>query len=416
MKVLLLSYHPPLYQDVVDHVLPSHLKGLAPHVDFILLCMVGSLGEARALTSAVGDHCRRIETVVSPMPAAAVGARPMTPAFLVRGIRNILSAAAASNPWRRLASAPTSFYYSKAYSARLKAIVAEERPDLVHFQDMVTSTHWRDVPDRIPRIFCPVDCISRWYHEAYRVALRPDDKCARYGRFLETRAWERFVIPKFRTTVLVSPTDARWLAGVVPGSRVDVVSLCVDTDHYQPLPVPEDNPSVLFTGVFTYPSNREALGYFVRDILPGIRREVPSLRFHIVGENPDAAIRGLSADRRNVVMDSVADIRSAMAAATVSVAPMRSGTGVKLKVLRAMAMAKPVVATQQGIEGLSDVRDQEHLLVADTSEQFIRHVVRLLRSARMRRQIGDRARTFIIDHHSVESWANRFLQIYQEAV
>ena len=224
------------------------------------------------------------------------------------------------------------------------------------------------------------------------------------------------MIPKFRSTVLVSPTDARWLARVVPGTRIDVVPLCVDTDYYRPLPLPEDDPSVLFTGVFTYPANREALGYFVRDILPGIRRDIPSLKLHIVGANPDAAIRGLSADRRNVVMGSVADIRSAMATATVSVAPMRSGTGVKLKVLRAMAMARPVVSTREGIEGLSGVHDQEHLLIADTPGQFVRHVVRLLQAATLRRQIGERARSFIIHHHSLDGWANRFLQIYREAV
>lgn len=415
MKVLLLSYQPPLYPGV-DYLLPAHLKCLAPHVEFILLSMVRSPVEARTLSAALGEHCRRIDTVVSPMPLPSVSVRQASPAFWLRGMRNVLSVSAAAHPWRRIASAPTHFYYSRSYSARLQSILAEERPDLVHFQDMVTSTHWDDVPAQTPRIFCPVDCISRWFYEGYRAASGAFDKCSLYGRFLETRAWERFAIPKFRTTVLVSATDASWLARSVPGATPAVVPLGIDTDYYRPLTLPEDDPSVLFTGMFTYPANREALRCFVRDILPGIRREIPALRFYVVGENPDAGVRALAADRRNVVTGSVADIRTAMATATVSVAPMRSGTGVKLKVLRAMAMARPVVSTREGIEGLSGVEDQEHLLIADTSEQFVRHAVRLLRTDTLRRQIGERARRFVLDHHGMDGWATRFLQIYRDAV
>lgn len=415
MKVLLLSYHPP-FHPTLDHVVPTHLRCLAPHVEFVLLCMVRSPVEAHALTGSLAPYCRRIETVLSPRPPASVGVRPKTPAYWLRGLRSVLSTSAATHPWTRIASAPTHFYYSRSYSERLRAVVTEEQPDVVHFQDMITSTHWDDVPDWIPRIFCPVDCISRWFHEGYRVASCVIDRWTRYGRFLETRAWERFVIPKFNMTALVSPVDARWLVESVPGGRVTVVPMCVDTEYYRPLPLPEDDPSVLFTGMFTYPSNREAIGYFVRDILPGIRSSVPALKFYVVGENPDASIRGLASDRRNVVTASVEDIRTSMATAAVSVAPMRSGTGVKLKVLRPMAMARAVVSTREGIEGLSGVEDQTHLLVADTPAQFVAHVVRLLRDATLRREVGDRARRFVLERHGMDCWAARFLQIYRDAM
>jgi glycosyltransferase involved in cell wall biosynthesis len=414
VKVLLLSYHPPV-PPAGDHVLPAHVARLASHVEFIWLSLVRSEAEGRQFRDAMGPHCGRIETVVSPMSAGLHDPAGASPASLWCGARNVLSAAQANGVWQTMASAPTAFYYSSAYAARLRALVAEEQPDVVHFQDMATSTHWKDVPADTFTVWCPVDAISRWFHEGWRTAAGPVERWSSHARFLETRAWERVVIPRFDRTIVVSDSDARWLRDVSPAGQVHTIPLCVDTDYFRPQVVVEDHPSILFTGIFTYAANREALAYFARDILPRVRREVPEVKLVVVGKDPDASVRALGQDRRNVVTEWVDDIRPVTASATVSVAPMRSGTGVKLKVLRAMAMGRAVVATSHGADGVVGARDEDTLCIADSPDRFAAQVVALLRSPEQRQRLGERARASVVAHHSVDRWAERFLQIYKGA-
>ncbi|MEJ7926547.1 TIGR03087 family PEP-CTERM/XrtA system glycosyltransferase [Sphingobium sp. AN641] len=125
-----------------------------------------------------------------------------------------------------------------------------------------------------------------------------------------------------------------------------------------------DGPLIVFTGQMDYRPNVEAAQSFARDTMPAIRAMHPQARFAIVGRNPDPAVAMLGQLPGVVVTGSVADTRGWLAAADVVVAPLRIARGVQNKVLEAMAMARPVVASRQAAEGI-DAQAGEHLLVAD---------------------------------------------------
>ena len=164
-------------------------------------------------------------------------------------------------------------------------------------------------------------------------------------------------------------------------SPISVIPNGVDLEYFQPSRAsgPGYIPNrILFTGNMSYRPNVEAVRHFVADILPGIRREIPEVQLYIVGMDPSAAVRRLADGDRVVITGRVEDVRPYFDSAAVAVAPMRVARGLQNKVLEAMAMRVPVVASPAAFAGISAVAGRD-LLVAAEPEEFSRAVITLLR-------------------------------------
>lgn len=186
------------------------------------------------------------------------------------------------------------------------------------------------------------------------------------GRF------EQKVARRADISMFVSPAEAAlFRAGLNdPSVRVMAVSNGIDTVFYDPAgvaPAPfagEPGPHLVFTGQMDYAPNVDAVEHFANAVLPLVRAVHPDAQFHIVGRNPAPAVRALSALPGVDVAGAVADIRPWIASADVVVAPLRIARGIQNKVLEAMAMARPVVASAAAAEGIV-ATPGEHFMVAD---------------------------------------------------
>lgn len=138
-----------------------------------------------------------------------------------------------------------------------------------------------------------------------------------------------------------------------------------------------DGPLIVFTGQMDYRPNIEAVDSFARHTLPAIRTVRPDARFAIVGRNPTKAVQALADLPGVIVSGAVPDVRGWLAAADVVVAPLRIARGVQNKVLEAMAMARPVVASPDAAQGI-DAIDGTHLLVAANPAEEAAKIVALL--------------------------------------
>jgi len=141
----------------------------------------------------------------------------------------------------------------------------------------------------------------------------------------------------------------------------------IDTSFFDPAAFPRiagADPLIVFTGQMDYRPNMEAAERFARRTFPAIRAKHPSALFAIVGRNPGYALRELSRLKNVIVTGTVPDVRPWLAAASVVVAPLDIARGVQNKVLEAMAMARPVVASPAAFEGI-DATPGEHLMVAE---------------------------------------------------
>ena len=195
-------------------------------------------------------------------------------------------------------------------------------------------------------------------------------------------AFERSVAARAETSLFVSEAEAKLFrdkAGL-QGADIRVLQNGVDLDFYDPDACFERldraGPTIVFSGQMDYAPNVDAVTWFADEVLP----LVPGARFVIVGRKPPEAVVRLGRRKRVHVTGEVADVRSWLAAADVIVAPLRIARGIQNKVLEAMAMARPVVASPAAFEGI-EAEPGRDLIVADSAAEQAA-VIRTLLAAR----------------------------------
>lgn len=179
----------------------------------------------------------------------------------------------------------------------------------------------------------------------------------------------------FDNVALVSDNEAacfRQNHPSVPSSKVHGISNGVDTEFYDPARIntPIVAGRIVFTGEMNYKPNVDAVLWFVAEVWPQISQQLPFATFIIVGRNPVPAIQALAQNDNIQVTGRVEDVRPWLGSAALVVAPMQLGRGIKNKVLEAMAMAKPIVATPQAMLGLQRLPETQALVVASTASDF----------------------------------------------
>jgi polysaccharide biosynthesis protein PslH len=241
-------------------------------------------------------------------------------------------------------------------------------------------------------------------------------------REVEPRAWRRMLLAlesrkmrryeagacaRARLTIAVSDADRRQLAAAAPGARVGAVPTGVDVDYFAPDGVAEIPGQLVFTGSMDWYPNEDGIAHFIETVLPRVRREVPAATLTVVGRNPSDRLRDVAAAARVRVTGLVDDVRPHMAEASVYVVPLRIGGGTRLKIFEALSMAKAVVSTAVGAEGLP-LTPGRHFLRADDPAAFADAVTSLLRDAARRRAIGAAGRRLVEERYSWSKVVDEF--------
>lgn len=244
-----------------------------------------------------------------------------------------------------------------------------------------------------------------------RHAEQASDPLRRFYFRLQARrmaALEGRVCRHVKQVIAVSEIDARVLRSRFGASRVTVVPTGVDLVYFAPPPSPLPVADLVFVGAMDWMANIDGVSFFVREVLPLIRRRHPACTLVIAGRNPAPEVRALAdGDARIRVTGTVEDVRPYLWGASVSIVPLRVGGGTRLKIYESMAARVPVVSTSVGAEGL-DVRSPDHLLLADTPESFAEACLELLDSPARRRELARSAWEWIAARYSWDEIARRF--------
>jgi len=210
---------------------------------------------------------------------------------------------------------------------------------------------------------------------------------------------ERRAACAFDWTLLVSAAETKVFHRLAPeaGLRAIEVGNGVDIEYFDPnLPHPNPFPAasvpIVFTGAMDYWPNIEAVEWFVREVMPLTEKWVPAPEFWIVGANPAPSVSKLAHRPRVRVTGRVQDIRPYVAHASAVVAPLHIAPGIQNKILEAMAMAKPVVATSEAASGILEVSNRE-IVIASSAAEFERGIA--VAVSEEGRRLGRRARALI---------------------
>ena len=310
------------------------------------------------------------------------------------------------------------WFHEPGLARWVRAGLGARRYDAVLVYSSAMATYVPPGPGGPLRILDMVDVDSeKW--RAYAAAAGGPKRLvwAREARTL--LAFERRAAAQFDRTLLVSAQEAQTFAALAPevASRIDWMENGVDVARFDPErdwpnPFAAGSPAIVFTGTMDYRPNVEAVSFFATEVMPRLASLSPAPHFHIVGANPSPPVRALAELPRVHVTGSVPDMRPYLAHAAVAVAPLRIARGIQNKVLEAMAMARPVVASPEAHEGVRAVAGRD-LLVADGAAAMAAAVTRVLAGGT--RDLGAAARAAVLARHDWKATLARLDDILEAA-
>ena len=293
-------------------------------------------------------------------------------------------------------------FYSAAMRAAVAEVQAREPIDTIYvFSGQMAQYVPPDTTARVIMDFCDMDSLkfadyAKDAHGPMRWLMRREaDKLA---------AFEQATADRVDASLFVSAAEADLFREKTGASNVRVIENGIDTDFFDPAArfprLDERGSLIVFTGQMDYRPNVEAVTWFARESLPGIRAVHPAARFAIVGRNPTDAVRALAGEAV-IVTGEVTDVRGWLAAAACVVAPLKIARGVQNKVLEAMAMGRPVVASGPAAEGI----DYDGTILSGAGAgEIARAVIGLLGDRDHADALGRRARAQVQQRYG---WAAR---------
>ena len=298
---------------------------------------------------------------------------------------------------------------------KLRALLQEETFDVILCDFLVAAgiIPW-DWP--CPKVLFTHNVEAVIWRRHYEVARNPLWKALSWREWKRMEAAERRYLQKADHVLAVSENDREAFARFLDPQKLTVTPTGADTEFFQPSREKEMPNSLVFTGSMDWLPNEDGILYFANDIFPLIRRQVPDATLCIVGRKPSRRLQDLAARVRNIQLTGwVEDVRPYLAQCAVYIVPLRIGGGTRLKIFEAMSMAKAVVSTSIGAEGLP-VKNGEHLLMADDPASFAESTLRLLRNASQRAQFGQAARHLVEEHYSWATVSKDFAQALENVV
>lgn len=379
-EILFLAHRIPFPPDRGDKIRSHHilkrLAGLAPvHVATFVETDEDAAGEAD-LARVAASHC--VVRRTRPVPLATIEA-------MATGRPVSLTA---------FASARIRAYVANVLRTRLVS-------SIVVFSGQMAQYIPQDFAGNVVMDFCDVDS-AKFEDYAARSLFPVSALYRREARLLS--AFEAQVAERATCSLLATPEEAKlFIARLPAGSRAVVrpMSNGIDAAFYDPAGVtgPVDylraGPHIVFTGQMDYPPNVEGVAFFAHEVMPGVRRTYPDACFHIVGRAPNAKVAALEGVNGTIVHGAVPDVRPWIARANLVVAPLQIARGVQNKVLEAMAMARPVLATTAAATGIGG-RDGIELAVADGAQALAARAAELLGNGEQAGRIGLAARAFVM--------------------
>jgi polysaccharide biosynthesis protein PslH len=232
----------------------------------------------------------------------------------------------------------------------------------------------------------------------------------------KTRIAEAKACRAFDHVLTVSTDDENTVQQEFGVEKVSTLPTGVDTDFFTPAQEESQPGRQVFVGSMDWDPNEDGIIWFIREIYPRIRRTTPNATLSIVGRNPSPRLRAFAAGDPAIELTGwVSDVRPHVAKAEVVIVPLRVGGGTRIKIPEAMAMAKPVVSTTIGAEGLP-FRDRHEIRLADKPQEFAQAVAELLSNASLQKSMGAAARETVVSKHGWEAVVDRLEDILKQVV
>ena len=391
MKILFLAPRFPYPPYKGDQVRAYHHLRLLSQRHRVTLLSFDDAAPRTAATDIIQSFCEQVVTV--PFKTISMVG------WFLRGV-------ASGYPFQ------TALFQSRAMKNAVQTLLAQHQFDIIHVQ-LARMAPYFEADLRTPRVIDLVDALSVNMQRRHQQERGPM-WLATWLEWRNMQRYERFICQQFERATVVSSSD-RSAIGDFENLHINANGVELDKFPFADQTQREPN-SLVFSGNMRYFPNVNGVCWFIQHVFPRIKHHLPNVRFYIVGTDPHPQVLQLAQhDPQIIVTGHVDSVAAHLSRASVAVMPMQAGSGMQFKVIEAMACGTPAVATPFGIGGV-DVQHGQHLLIADTPDDFAMQVQRLLTDVHLRTHLATQGRHLVETHYTWDRSIEALEAVYEMAI
>lgn len=306
-------------------------------------------------------------------------------------------------------------FYSKTFATKLAETLKHNHYDIVHLESVFTTPY---IP--VIRQYSQAKIVLRTHNIEHLIWQRmarneqnPAKKWAIKAFSNQMKRYECSLGSMIDAFAAISNPDYQFFKELfvsVPGA---VIPFGINVDDYEQEEdyMPSDKPELFHIGSMDWMPNIEGVEWFLDEVWPSVLSEFPEVTFTIAGRKiPELISR--RADSNVVIAGEVPSANDFMLSKDIMVVPILAGSGIRVKIIEAMALGKVIITTSIGAEGL-DVENGKNILIADTPEEFVAAIEKCVKTPDVCAIIGENARNFVSLYHNNELITNKLIDFYR---
>lgn len=304
----------------------------------------------------------------------------------------------------------------KSFRQALTSLLRADTFDIIQLEGPYTG-HYLDVIHRESRAIVPLRAHNVehliWEQKAAheRSSLK---RCYLLNMARRLKRFEHSIARGTDCLVPISEEDAAVFSAAGLNSAIQSIPAGLQIDHYPLTPLPPE-PSLFFIGALDWLPNQEGLDWFLDKVFPLLVEQLPGLEFHLAGRNAPAHFSAKLVHPRITYHGEVEDARAFMQSYRVMVAPLLSGSGIRIKILEGMALGRPVITTSAGIAGINATH-QENVLISDDPKTFASLLIQLLLEQEPAERIAADARSLVSRNFDTFELSTRLSRFFNTQV
>lgn len=309
----------------------------------------------------------------------------------------------------------------------IEKIVATEKVDIIH-ADQLSMAQFALPPRNMDRKDWPA-LVFDAHNAVWTILARMVQNVPWFIRpvvALEAhriKHYEAMLVKAFDHTLAVTEIDYDALLQAIreghteissPEKKITVIPIAVNTAQLLPVVREPGSQNILTLGTLHYPPNADGIRWFLNEVFPQVRVQVPAATLTIIGKNPPQDFQLAASQQPGVVNVTgyVPELDEYMQKAALMVVPVRAGGGMRVRILEAFSRAMPVVTTTVGLEGISAGLDRD-VIVKDTESEFAEAVIHLLRQPQRQTELAENGRKFVETHYDWQVVLSKMNAVYQ---
>ncbi|PID91271.1 MAG: hypothetical protein CSA96_09260 [Bacteroidetes bacterium] len=304
-------------------------------------------------------------------------------------------------------------FRKKAFRRKLKDLLNRETFDLVQLEGPYPGYYLKTI-----RKYSKAKIALRAHNVEYLIwqqKARHTEKTIErlYLRILSRRLrkWETEIVNACDLLVPISPVDEACFRKTGFGGPALTIATGLSIEDYPLSPLPEGR-EIFFIGALDWLPNQEGIRWFIEKVFRGLTERIPELLFHIAGRNaPPSFVEKLQ--HKNIRFHGeIENAQAFMRDHSIMIAPLLTGSGIRIKILEALAMGRPVLTTSKGAEGI-DARHEKELLIADTPEDFGQQCLKLIENRELCLSIAEKGRVLVREKFDTFALSTRLSRFYE---